>query len=201
LGLLKAHQILITIFFIILALVKKVISIICIVALLLSTSSFAYFYWLQEHLHQTKVFSEIKAGTFKEDDICHTFITLELKEKSVLPKGYEWEEEGKEFIYKGMLFDIVAMEQTKEGWLIKAASDEEEALMVSNKRIVQIQAHSDNKSSDRGFKLNISQIVFDNNLIDYTFSLGQAKPPKHCFYLQAFKQVYLFTKSPPPQFI
>jgi hypothetical protein len=57
---------------------------------------------------------------------------LTLKDKSILPEGYHWEEKGREFSYKGMFYDIVSIKQTKEGWVIKAASDEEEAEIVAN---------------------------------------------------------------------
>lgn len=180
---------------------KKIISIICLAALFLSTSSLAYFYWVQEQWHETKVFSQIKAGTFKEDDICHTFVSLEVKERSVLPDGYEWEEEGREFTYKGMLYDIVAIEQTKEGWVIKAASDEEEAIIVSNKAKTQFEAQANHKTSNHGFKINIAKIVYDHNIIVYSFSLQQFKTPMSGIFLQNINKVYLGTKSPPPQFV
>ena len=181
---------------------KKIISIVCLVALLLSTSSLAYFYWLQEKVHETNVFSQIKAGTFKEDDDCHNVISLELKDKNVLPTGYEWEEEGREFIYKGMLYDIVTIEQTKEGWIIKAASDEEEAVMVSNKTKFQKEEEAGTgKATAHGFKINIAKIVFDQNIISYAITTQQLKAPMIGIYLQNANEVYLGIKSPPPQFV
>lgn len=181
---------------------KKIISIICLLALFLSTSSLAYFYWLQEHIHETKVFSQIKAGTFKEDDDCHTLVSLEVKDKNILPEGYEWEEEGREFTYKGMLYDIVTIEQTKEGWIIKAASDEEEAVMVSNKTKFQKEGEAGTgKSTAHGFKINIAKIVFDQNIISYAITTQQLKAPMIGIYLQNAEEVYLGKKSPPPQIV
>jgi hypothetical protein len=181
--------------------VKKLISIICLVALFLSTSSLAYFYWVQEHLHETKVFSQIKAGTFKEDDDCHTLVSLEVKDKNILPEGYEWEEEGREYTYKGMLYDIVTIEPTKEGWLIKAASDEEEVMIVSNKAKTQFEGQGNHKTSNHGFKINIAKIVFDQNIISYAITTHQIKAPMIGVYLQNATDIYLGTKSPPPQFV
>ncbi len=99
----------------------------------LSTSSLSYFYWLQEQLLEQERFASIDAGKFdlnnnrsreskeqiKEHDD-HTDIhsidqiTLVVKDKSVLPEGYQWEEKGREFSYKGMFYDIVSIEQTKD---------------------------------------------------------------------------------------
>ena len=181
---------------------KKIISIICLVALFLSTSSLAYFHWLQEQLHESKVFSQIKDGTFKEDDVCHTLVSLEVKDKNILPKGYEWEEEGREFTYKGMLYDIVAMEQTNDGWIIKAASDEIEALIVSNKSNFENEGEAGTaKSTTRSFKINIAKIVFDQNIISYAITTQQLKAPMIGIYLQNANEVYLGIKSPPPQFV
>jgi hypothetical protein len=181
--------------------VKKLISIVCLVALLLSTSSLAYFYWLQEQLHESKVFAQFKAGTFKEDDICHTLISLEVKDKFVLPEGYTWEEEGREFTYQGMLYDIVAMEPSLNGWKIKAISDEEEAIIVSNKSKTQLESQVNHKTSNHGFKINIASIVFDFNATAETIFYGQFKAPMHGAYIQGVSQAYFGITYPPPQFV
>ena len=47
---------------------KKVIAIFCFAALLLSTSSLSYFYWLQEKLHEQERFASIDAGEFFEKE-------------------------------------------------------------------------------------------------------------------------------------
>jgi hypothetical protein len=168
---------------------KKVIAICCFAALLLSTSSLSYFYWLQEKVHEQERFANIEAGKFEEDDDNDNMdqITLLLKDKSVLPEGYQWEEKGREFSYKGMYYDIVSIEQTKEGWVIKAASDEEEAAIVANQHKV----HSFNKdpksktsSESSKIKLNLSFAVYDcNQLFDF----------KHSAIIQDKKGYFIYT--------
>ena len=168
---------------------KKVIAICCFAALLLSTSSLSYFYWLQEKVHEQERFANIEAGKFEEDDDNDNMdqITLLLKDKSVLPEGYQWEEKGREFSYKGMYYDIVSIEQTKEGWVIKAASDEEEAAIVAN----QYKVHSFNKdlksttsSESSKIKLNLSFAVYDcNQLFDF----------KHSAIIQDKKGYFIYT--------
>ena len=161
---------------------KKLIAIACFSALLLSTSSLSYFYWLQEQLHEQGRFSSIDAGQILEkehDDHSNNQsgdqITLVVKDKSILPEGYQWEEKGREFSYKGMFYDIVSIEQTKEGWVIKAASDEEEAAIVANQNKVQhLDKEAQSKSSSSKIKLNLILAVYEcpsfnpQSLFNYT---------------------------------
>ena len=173
---------------------KNVIAICCFAALFLSTSSISYFYTLQEKLHEQERFSTIDAGKFElnnketfeskehsnehrsDDDInSGDQITLTVKDKSILPEGYQWEEKGREFSYKGMFYDIVSIEQTKEGWVIKAASDEEEAAIVANQhKLNHLDKEAQSKSSSSKIKLNLSLAVYEcpsfstQSLFNYT---------------------------------
>jgi hypothetical protein len=155
--------------------VKKLIAIFCFAALLLSTSSLSYFYWLQEKLHEQERFASIDAGEIleKENDIDQ--ITILVKDKSILPEGYQWEEKGREFSYKGMFYDIVSIKQTKEGWVIKAASDEEEAAIVANQqKLHHLNKEAESKSTSSKIKLNLSLAVYEcssfntQSLFNYT---------------------------------
>jgi hypothetical protein len=162
--------------------VKKLIAICCFAALLLSTSSLSYFYKLQEKLHEQERFSSIDAGEILEkenndqsNNQSGDQIIITVKDKSVLPEGYHWEEKGREFSYKGMFYDIVSIEQTKEGWVIKAASDEEEAAIVANQHKAQhLNKEAGSKSSSSKIKLNLSLAVYEcpsfstQSLINYT---------------------------------
>ncbi len=168
------------------------IAICCFAALLLSTSSLSYFYKLQEKLHEQERFAIIDAGKFdlnntetfesevhskehESDNHNSDQITLVVKDKSVLPEGYHWEEKGREFSYKGMFYDIVSIEQTKDGWVIKAASDEEEAAIVANQyKLNHLDKEAQSKSSSSKIKLNLSIAVYEcpsfstQSLINYT---------------------------------
>jgi hypothetical protein len=158
--------------------VKKLIAICCFAALLLSTSSLSYFYKLQEKLHEQERFASIDAGEIleKENDNHNSDqITITVKDKSILPEGYQWEEKGREFSYNGMFYDIVSIEQTKEGWVIKAASDEEEAAIVANQHKAQhLNKEAGSKSSSSKIKLNLGLAVYEcpsfstQSLINYT---------------------------------
>jgi len=182
-----------------------VIAICCFAALLLSTSSLSYFYWLQEQLHEQEQFASIDAGkfdlnkkkTFESKELTKEYnndidsddqidnhssdqITLVVKDKSILPEGYQWEEKGREFSYKGMFYDIVSIKQTKEGWVIKAASDEEEAAIVANQhKLNHLDKEAHSKSSSSKIKLNLSLAVYEcpsfNNQSLFNYTLFKKK--------------------------
>jgi len=182
-----------------------VIAICCFAALLLSTSSLSYFYWLQEQLHEQERFASIDAGkfdlnkkkTFESKELTKEYnndvdsddqidnhssdqITLVVKDKSILPEGYQWEEKGREFSYKGMFYDIVSIKQTKEGWVIKAASDEEEAAIVANQhKLNHLDKEAHSKSSSSKIKLNLSLALYEcpsfNNQSLFNYTLFKKK--------------------------
>ena len=161
------------------------IAIFCFAALLLSTSSLSYFYWLQEQLHEQERFASIDAGEIFEkekDDHSGEQITILVKDKSILPQGYQWEEKGREFSYNGMFYDIVSIEQTKEGWVIKAASDEEEAAIVANQHeLNHLDKEAQSKSSSSKIKLNLSLAVYEcpslNSHCLFNYTLLKKKYP------------------------
>ena len=174
------------------------IAIFCFAALLLSTSSLSYFYWLQEKLHEQERFASIDAGESIEQA---DQITLTLKDKSILPEGYHWEEKGREFSYKGMFYDIVSIKQTKEGWVIKAASDEEEAEIVANQhKLNYLDKEVQSKSSSSKIKLNLSLAVYEcpsfntQSLISYTLL-----KKKYPFLTTPILSSYLGDISHPPE--
>ena len=189
---------------------KKVIAISCFAALLLSTSSLSYFYKLQEKLHEQERFASIDAGEILEkenDDHSNNQsgdqITLVLKDKSILPDGYQWEEKGREFSYKGMFYDIVSIKKTNKGWVIKAASDEEEAAIVANQHKV----HSFNKdpkskksSESSKVKLNLSAAVYDcNQVFDYNHSIIIQDKKGYLFYTTPILNRYSGEITHPPE--
>jgi hypothetical protein len=205
---------------------KKAISIICFVALLLSTSSLSYFYWLQEQLHEREKFASIDARNFdlnnkatiepkehskKEDRNLDRDdqITFVVKDKAILPTGYQWEEKGREFSYKGMFYDIVSMEQTKEGWVIKAESDEEEAAIVANQKKVSHLEHeaataskATSESKATNVHLNLSFSIYESvqfmSLRPVPNGLNKTSAT---YYLVASLHAYSGEITHPPEFV
>lgn len=101
-------------------------------------------------------------------------IKLLVQDKSILPDGYQWEEKGREFSFKGMFYDIVSIKKTNQGWVIVAASDEEEAAIVANQHKVHAfnkDLNTNTKSGASKIKLNLGFVVYDSNqLLDYNYS-------------------------------
>jgi len=203
-----------------------VIAICCFAALLLSTSSLSYFYKLQEKLHEQERFASIDEGkfdlnkkkTFESKELTKEYnndvdsddqidnhssdqIALVVKDKSILPEGYQWEEKGREFSYKGMFYDIVSIKQTKEGWVIKAASDEEEAAIVANQhKLNHLDKEAHSKSSSSKIKLNLSLAVYEcpsfNTQSLFNYTLLKKKYPS---LTSSILSSYLGDISHPPE--
>jgi len=181
--------------------VKKLIAIACFAALLLSTSSLSYFYWLQEKLHEKERFTIIDAGQILEKENDSDQITIIVKDRSILPEGYQWEEKGREFSYKGMFYDIVSIEKTKEGWIIKAASDEAEAAIVANQhKLNHLNKEAESKSSSSKIKLSLSLALYEcpsfnkQSLINYTLL-----KKKYSSYATSILSSYSTDISHPPE--
>lgn len=180
---------------------KKLIAIACFAALLLSTSSLSYFYWLQEKLHEKERFTIIDAGEILEKENDSDQITIIVKDRSILPEGYQWEEKGREFSYKGMFYDIVSIEKTKEGWIIKAASDEAEAAIVANQhKLNHLNKEAESKSSSSKIKLSLSLALYEcpsfnkQSLINYTLL-----KKKYSSYATSILSSYSTDISHPPE--
>ena len=167
-----------------------------------------YFYWLQEKVHEQERFAMIDASLMGEkehdsNDNSGDQITILVKDKTILPQGYHWEEKGREFSYKGMFYDIVSIDQTKEGWVIKAASDEEEAAIVANQHKV----HSFNRdpksktsSESSKIKLNLSFAVYDcNQLFDYKHSAIMQDKKGYSYYTTPILIRYTGEITHPPE--
>ncbi len=156
-------------------------------------------------MHEQDRFANIDAGKFEEDDDNDNKdqVTLIVKDKSILPEGYQWEEKGREFSYNGMFYDIVSIKKTAKGWVIKAASDEEEAAIVAN----QYKVHSLNKdpksktsSESSKIKLNLSFAVYDcNQVFDYNFSAFIQAKKGYIFYTTPILNTYSGEITHPPE--
>lgn len=127
--------------------------------------------------HSFEYNSDVDSGDDRGD-----YITILVKDKSVLPKGYHWEEKGREFSFNGMFYDIFSIEQTKEGWVIKAASDKEEAAIVANQhKVHDLNKETTSKTTSSKIRLNLILALFEcplfNNAIFCNYTLQKKKYP------------------------
>jgi hypothetical protein len=150
---------------------------------------------MQEQLHEKEVFTKIEAGNIES---FQNQIKLTVKYKEILPEGYTWEEEGREFTHQGMFYDIISITKTSTGWEITAASDEEEAGMVVNKQKVQSEGKDSDRTNNKS-KISISKVLYD---MPATQLIGWRSVAPNIFF--SFHQVdihfgYLIPFSPPPE--
>lgn len=172
----------------------------CLTALLLSTSSISYFYWVEEKLHEQEVFAKIDAGEFENEghiEVAHHnkehYIKLILTKKDQLPEGYTWEEEGREFSHEEMFYDIVSLKKTDKGWELEAASDEEEAAIVAN--------HNTTQKKGSHFKLTKIQFVFITPVITKQVIHFKYTKTNYSAFKASFFNRSLIKFSPPPEAI
>lgn len=153
---------------------------------------------MQEQWHEQERFASIAAGETVEED--HQ-ITLQLKDKTILPDGYQWEEKGREFSHQGMFYDIVSLTKTASGWELIAASDKEEAEIVAKQQKTQ---HTENeiasKHESKKQKTNFNFSLFDQYFETiYLNELAALKQPAYINYQDRLIEQSLGQISPPPK--
>lgn len=180
--------------FCILEVLKRAYTIICLFTLLLSTSSISYYYWIEEKLHEKETFALIDAGELKNGfaNLSSHQIKLILKDKTTLPEGYIWEEKGREFSHEGTFYDIISLEKSSEGWVLVAASDEEESEMVAKQS-----GHSKNQT----FKLSKKQLTFIAPEDYQQKTTSNKVQVKYVHFKVTIDQINIFQNSPPPKII
>jgi len=120
-------------------------------------------------MHESGRFAQIESGEGLNQISHLATISLTLKDKTLLPEGYLWEEFGREFSFKGQFYDITSLIQTKEGWKLTAASDEEETVLVANQSKVQhLDKEVNNSKQTNKLKVSLVKLVYDApELLDY----------------------------------
>ncbi len=153
---------------------------------------------MQEQWHEQERFANIAGGESIEEE--HQ-ITLLLKDKTILPEGYQWEEDGREFSHQGMFYDIISLTKTESGWELIAASDKEEAEIVAKQQKTQHadkemagQHHSKKQKTNFNFSL-YDQWTDATALIVSINSVQQA----NTFFQDRLTQLFLGQISPPPK--
>lgn len=149
-------------------------------------------------MHEQERFASIDAGELNDKE--HQ-IKLILQDKAILPEGYQWEEQGREFSHEGMFYDIVSLIKTQAGWELVAAADKEEAEIVAKQSK---SAHLDkeiagNKKNSKS-KLNVNFSIFDSNAEQYVFQVClNFKLQALAYYNDRLSQIALDQISPPPK--
>lgn len=151
-------------------------------------------------MHESERFAQIEAGAGLHHIDHQTTISLIIKDKTILPEGYAWEEIGREFSFKGKFYDIVSLVQTKDGWKLTAASDEAETIMVNNqKKANNLDKEFTTSKTSNSFKLKISQLLYDYVAsVEAIVQLSSLKSVPG-FYHNQIAHPYIGQVSPPPK--
>ncbi len=173
---------------------KRAYTIICLFTLLLSTSSISYYFWVEEKLHEKETFALIEAGKLENGfaNLSSHQITLILKDKSSLPEGYIWEEKGREFSHEGTFYDIISLEKSSEGWVLVAASDEEESEMV---------AKQSDHSKNQTLKFSKKQLTFIAPEPFLQKTNSKKTKIKYAHFKVSLNQMNIYQNTPPPEII
>ena len=74
-------------------------------------------------------------------------ITLKITSMDCLPSGYDWEDKGAEFVYNGMLYDVIHIVKAEKGLIITGLADAPEiSLDKKHIQLAQQQKESSSKS-------------------------------------------------------
>ena len=161
-------------------------------------------------MHEQSRFASIDAGVFQgaqkeftgtTENSKEPQVKLLLKDRSKLPAGYEWEEAGREFSYKGQFYDIVSLKHTQNGWELTAVSDEAETEIVNNQNKasnLEKEASATSKSSSK-FKIKISKLVYDHVAPVATVHIFSNKKSRISFFINHMPNPFSTIFTPPPE--
>ena len=123
---------------------KKAITIICLVSLIISICGLPLYHVYEKHQYKIARIKYINTHPFEQMD---GLITLHVSSMDHLPSGYDWEDKGTEFVYNGMLYDIIHIVKGKKGLTITALADAPEiSLDQKHIQLAKQQKESSSKS-------------------------------------------------------
>jgi len=149
---------------------------------------------VEEKLHERETFALIDAGELENGFANRSShqIKLILQDKTILPEGYVWEEKGREFSQEGTFYDIISLEKSSKGWVLVAASDEEESEMV---------AKQSNHSKNQTFKLSKKQLTFIAPEVYQQKTTSNKVQVKYVHFKVTIDQINISQNAPPPEII
>lgn len=123
---------------------KKVIIIICLASLIISMCGLSIYKAYEKHMYKVARIKYINTHPLTEMD---GLITLTISSIDQLPNGYDWEDKGTEFVYKGMMYDVINIINEEAGITILALADAPEiSLNQKHVQLAQQQKESSSKS-------------------------------------------------------
>jgi hypothetical protein len=129
--------------------VKKLVTIGCLLALVISICGLPLFYAFQKQLHKQAQFNYIETHPQEKME---GLIHLTVKDVESLPTGFEWEEENIEFRFHGMMYDVVSIKKKNAEWIITALADTVEVSIEKTNQQFAKQDQENNQKAQKLFK-------------------------------------------------
>jgi len=156
--------------------VKKLVTLGCLLALVISIGGLPMFYAFQKQLHKQAQFNYIETHPQEKME---GLIRLTVKDVEILPKGFEWEEENFEFRFQGMMFDVVSIKKTNTEWIITALADTVEVSIEKTNQQFAKQDQENHKKAQKLFKwvftpyvsLSNTEVSIINNIASIYFPI------------------------------
>jgi len=129
--------------------VKKLVTIGCLLAMVISICGLPLFYAFQKQLHKQAQFNYIETHPQEKME---GLIRLTVKDVESLPTGFEWEEENIEFRLHGMMYDVVSIKKINTEWIITALADTVEVSIEKTNQQFAKQDQENHKKAQKLFK-------------------------------------------------
>lgn len=126
-----------------------------------------------------------------------TQFKFSLQDLEVNKLGFDWEEEGQEFSYKGIMYDVVNFNFTKDSVFIIAIKDYAENQMIDY--YLSLMKQQTNKKNTATSLLKLFAFVFVNEITNLTILTKEFSVPHTALYQTFCSIVVIEIIAPPPQ--
>lgn len=145
---------------------------------------------------------EFKSYIFEhKKETAFTTISINPSELYINSTSITWEDENKEIIYKGMLYDIVSVSKAGSKITVTVVSDTQE--MELKKQFASIYDINSNTSTKHPFELlkNFFALKYlvSNTLIEFNNSVIKCVSP-NSYLLSQIPTIVIHQETPPPEF-
>lgn len=145
---------------------------------------------------------EFKSYIFEhKKETAFTTISINPSELYINSTSVTWEDENKEIIYKGMLYDIVSVSKTESKIIVTVVSDTQE--MELKKQFASIYDINSNTSTKHPFELLKNffalKYIVNNTLIEFNNSVLNCVSP-NSYLLSQIPTIVIHQETPPPEF-
>lgn len=150
-------------------------------------------WYLMYMISERQVKQEVKAYVANHPDLADAVFSFDFKNGSVSDPSFEWEEKGKEFVYKGSMYDVVSCVEKDGKLFLKCINDKKE------KELKASMAKMNAKSKS---KYHFTFSPYSEKTADYSIATPATILPVHNIAKdESLQLLYLPLFAPPPDCI